>query len=99
MNWIATLVGAFAACIAVTQLVFFLTRRSPMSAGKIFGVYTAFAALASVIASFVWKGYSADLQRATISFFAAGLLLGIAHTVIWQARHKSDAEPPPDAGS
>ena len=84
MDWTLTLVGAFAACIAVTQLVFFLTRGSPMSAGKIFGVYTAFAAVASVIASFVWRGYSPDLQRATISFFAAGLVVGIIHTIIWQ---------------
>jgi hypothetical protein len=101
MDWIAMLVGAFVACLAVTQIVFFLTRSSPMSAGKIFGVYTAFVAVASVAASFVWRGYSPELQRATISFFAAGLLLGIVHTVIWQARHKADASPPdaspPDA--
>lgn len=89
MDWIATLVGAFAACLLLTQLVFFLTRASPMSAGKILGVYTAFAALASVIASFVWRG-SPELQRATISFFASSLVLGIVHTIIWQARSKRD---------
>ncbi|MCC6984535.1 MAG: hypothetical protein IT535_14810 [Bauldia sp.] len=82
MDWTITLVGAFAACLLVTQLVFFLTRGSPMSAGKIFGVYTAFAVVASVVASFVWRGYSPELQRATISFFGAGLLLGIVHTII-----------------
>ncbi len=84
MDWTLTLVGAFVGCIVVTQLVFVLTRGSPMSAGKIFGVYTAFAALASVIASFVWRGYSPELQGATISFFAAGLIIGIIHTIIWQ---------------
>lgn len=94
MDWIVTLVGAFAACLLVTQLVFFLTRGSPMSAGKIFGVYTAFAVVASVVASFVWRGYSPELQRATISFFGAGLLLGIVHTIIWQARQRPGAKPP-----